>query len=153
LIIKYEKFQKPQILTMTKPYVSTVLPDEDDNDPSFIDTLLTTFDLKTTLSAAKASKIADAKQASLRYSSGLDDHISVAEAQDTADVSKAHEDREAQAQQVLFSQLCLHMSTLKSPFNRNDTPAPVDVSLDETPQRGLTRHANNLYDDLYYNHS
>jgi hypothetical protein len=92
LIIKSKKIQKPQILTMTKPHVSTVLPDAED-DPSFIDTLLTMFDLKTTLSAAKATKIADAKQGSLRYSSGLDEHLSVAEARDTADVTKACEDR------------------------------------------------------------
>jgi hypothetical protein len=136
---------------MTKSHVSTVLQDEED-DPSFIDTLLTTFDLKTTLSAAKATKIADAKQGSLQYSPGLDEHLSVAEARDTADVAKAREDREAQAQHDLFSQLRSHMSTLKSPFNPNVTPAPVDVSLDETPRTGLTRHANNLYDDLYYNH-
>jgi hypothetical protein len=44
------------------------------------------------------------------------------------------------------------MPTLKSPFNRNDTPAPVDVSLGEMPQTGLTRHANNLYENLYHNH-
>jgi hypothetical protein len=133
---------------MIKPHVSTVLSDEDDDDPSFIEGLFAKLDLKPT-SAAKASKIADAKQASLRYSSGLDEHISVAEARDTADVA---EDREAQAQQGLFSQLRSHMSTLKSPFNRNDTPAPVDVSLDETPRTGMTQHANNLYDDLYHNH-
>jgi hypothetical protein len=107
LIIKSKRFQKnPQILTMTKPYVSTVVSDEDDDDPSFIDGLLAQLDLKPT-SAAKASKIADAKQASLRYSSGLDEHISVAEARDTADVAEA---REAQAQQGLFSHLRLHMS-------------------------------------------
>jgi hypothetical protein len=47
---------------MTKPYVSTVLPDGDDDDPSVIDGLLAQLDLKST-SAAKASKIADAKQA------------------------------------------------------------------------------------------
>jgi hypothetical protein len=134
---------------MTKSYVSTVLSDEDDENPSFIDGLLAQLDPKSTLAAAKASKIADAKQASLRDSSSLDEHLSVAEARDTADVAEA---REAQAQQGLFSQLRLHMSTLKSPFNRNDTPAPVDVSLDETPRTGMTRHANNLYDDLYYNH-
>jgi hypothetical protein len=133
---------------MTKPYVSTVLSNEDDNDPSIIDGLFAKMDLLPT-SAAEASKIADAKQASLGNSSGLDEHISVAEAQDTADVT---EDREAQAQQGLFSQLRSHMSTLKSPFNRNDTPAPVEVSLDEMPQTGMTRHANNLYDDLYHNH-
>jgi hypothetical protein len=115
---------------MTKPYVSTVLPDAED-DPSFIDTLLTTLDLKTTISAAKATKIADAKQASLRDSSGLDEHLSVAEARDTADVAEA---REAQAQHGLFSQLCSHMSTLKSPFNRNDTPAPVDVLMKRPEQ-------------------
>jgi hypothetical protein len=143
LIIRSKKFQKP--------HVSTVLPDKDD-DPSFIDTLLTTLDLKNTLSAAKATKIADDKQTSLRYSSGLDEHLSVAEARDTADVAKARKDREAQAQHGLFSQLRSHMSILKSPFNRNDTPAPVDVSLDETPGAGLTRHANNLYDNLYFNH-
>jgi hypothetical protein len=150
LIIQSKTFQKPQILTMTKPHVSTVLSDAED-DPSFIDTLLTTFDLKTTLSAAKATKTADAKQGSLRYSSGLDEHLLVAEAQDTADVAKARKDREAQAQHGLFSQLRSHMSTLKSPFNPNDTPSPVNVTLDETPQTGLTRHANNLYDGLYYN--
>jgi hypothetical protein len=103
LIIKSKFFQKPQILTMTKLYVSTVLSDEDDDDPSFIDGLLAKLDLKTT-SAAKASKIADAKQVSLRYSSGLDEHISVAEARDTADVAEARE-AQAQAQQGLFSQL------------------------------------------------
>jgi hypothetical protein len=162
---------------MTKPHVSTVPPDEDD-DPSFIDGLLTTLDLKNTLSAAKATKIADAKQTSLRYSSGLDEHLLVAEARDTADAAKACEAREArkareaQGQQGLFSQLRSHMSTLKSPFNQNDTPAPVDVSLDEiprtfnrndtpaqvevsldeTPRTGITRHTNNLYDDPYHNH-
>jgi hypothetical protein len=51
----------------------------------------------------------------------------------------------------LFSQLRSHMSTLKSPFNPNDTPSPADVTLDETPRTGLTRHANNVYDDLYIN--
>jgi hypothetical protein len=138
---------------MTKPYVSTVLSNEDDDDRSIIDGLFVKLDLLPT-SAAEASKIADAKQASLRYSSGLDECISVAEARDTADVAEAREAREAQAQaqQGLFSQLRSHMSTLKSPFNRNDTPAPVEVSLDETPQTGMTRHANNLYDDLYHNH-
>jgi hypothetical protein len=64
---------------MTKPHFSTVLPDAED-DLSFIDTLLTTLDLNTTLFAAKATKIADAKQTSLRSSSGLDEHLSVAEA-------------------------------------------------------------------------
>jgi hypothetical protein len=44
------------------------------------------------------------------------------------------------------------MSNLKSPFNQDDTPAPVEVSLDETPWTGLTRHAKNLYDNLYHNH-
>jgi hypothetical protein len=73
----------------------------------------------------------------------------VAEARDTADVAEACE---ARAQQGLFSQLRSHMSTLKSPFNQNDIPAPVDVSLDETPRTGMTRHANNMYDNLYYNH-
>jgi hypothetical protein len=136
---------------MTKPYVSTVLPEEED-DPSFIDGLLTKWDLKTTLSAAKATKIADAKQTSLWYSYCLDEQLPVAEVWDTTDVAKAREDRDAQAQHGLFSQLRLHMSTLKSPFNQNDTPAPADVSLDETPRTGLTRHANNLYDDLYFSH-
>jgi hypothetical protein len=135
---------------MTKPHVSKVPPDAED-DPSFIDTLLTTLDLKTNLSAAKATKIADAKQGSLQYSSGLDEHLSVAEARDTADVAKAREDCEAQAQHGLFSQLCSHMSTLKSPFNPNDTPSPVDITLEETPRTGLTQHANHMYDDLYYN--
>jgi hypothetical protein len=51
---------------MTKPHVSKVLPDAED-DPSIIDTLFTTLDLKITLSAAKATKIADAKQGPLRY--------------------------------------------------------------------------------------
>jgi hypothetical protein len=83
---------------MTKPYVSTVLSDEDDDDPSFIDGLLAQLDLKSTL---KASKIADAKQASLRYSSGLDEHLSVAEARDTADVAEAREAREAREGCVL----------------------------------------------------
>jgi hypothetical protein len=64
---------------MTKPHVSTVLSNEDDDDPSIIDGLFAKLDLYNT-SAAEASKIADAKQASLRYSSGLDEHISVAEA-------------------------------------------------------------------------
>jgi hypothetical protein len=121
LIIKSKKIQKPQILTMTKPHVSTVLLNEDD-DPSIIDGLFAKLDLYNT-SAAEASKIADAKQPSLRYSSGLDEHISVAEARDTPDVAEAREARKAQAQQGLFSQLRSHMSTLKSPFNRNDTPA------------------------------
>jgi hypothetical protein len=133
---------------MTKPHVSTVLSNEDDDNPSIIDGLFAKLDLMST-SAAEASKIADAKQASLRSSSGLDEHISVAEARDTAYVAEA---REAQAQQGLFSHLRSHMSTLKSPFNQNNTPAPVEVSLDETPRTGMTRHANNLYDDLYHNH-
>jgi hypothetical protein len=77
---------------MTKPYISTVLSDEDDDDPSFIDGLLAQLDLKST-SGAKASKIADAKQASLRDSSGLDEHLSVAEARDTADVAEARKAR------------------------------------------------------------
>jgi hypothetical protein len=72
----------------------------------------------------------------------------VAEARDTAE---ACEDREAQAQHGLFYQLRSHMSTLKSPFNPNDTPSPADVTLDETPRTGLTRHANNVYDNLYIN--
>jgi hypothetical protein len=136
---------------MTKPHVSTVLSNEDDDDPSIIDGLFTKLDLYNT-SAAEASKIADAKQASLRSSSGLDEHISAAEARDTANVAETRKAREAQAQQGLFSQLRSHMSTLKLPFNRNNTPAPVEVSLDETPRTGMTRHANNLYDDLYHNH-
>jgi hypothetical protein len=126
--MKSKKFQKPQILTMTKPHVSTVLSNEDD-DPSIIDGLFAKLDLIAT-SAAEGTKIADAKQASLRPSSGLDEHISVAEARDTANVAEACE---AQAQQGLFSQLRSHMSNLKSPFNQNNTPAPVEVSLDETP--------------------
>jgi hypothetical protein len=134
LIIKSKTSQQPQILTMTKPYVSTVPPDKED-DPSFTDGLLTKWDLKTTLSAAKATKIADAKQISLRSSSGLDEHLSVAEARDIADVAKAREDRDAQVPHSLFSQLCSHMSTLKSPFNPNDTPSPVDITLDETPEQ------------------
>jgi hypothetical protein len=44
------------------------------------------------------------------------------------------------------------MSNLKSPFNQKDTPAPVEVSLDEMARAELTRHANNLYDNLYHNH-
>jgi hypothetical protein len=64
---------------MTKPHVSTVLSNEDDDDPSIIDSLFTKLELLPT-SAAEASKIADAKQASLRSSSGLDEHISAAEA-------------------------------------------------------------------------
>jgi hypothetical protein len=81
---------------MTKPYVSTVLSNEDD-DPSIIDGLFAKLDLIAT-SAAEATKITDAKQASLRPSSGLDEHISVAEAQDTANVAEALEAREAHAQ-------------------------------------------------------
>jgi hypothetical protein len=79
-------------------------------------------------SAAEASKIADAKEASLRTSSGLDEHMSAAEARDTANVAEAPE-----AKQGLFSQFRSHMSNLKSPFNQNDTPAPVEVLLDGTP--------------------
>jgi hypothetical protein len=48
--------------------------------------------------------------------------------------TKAREDHEAQAQHGLFHQLRSHMSTLKSPFNPNDTPSPVDVTLDDTPR-------------------
>jgi hypothetical protein len=151
LIIKSKKIQKPQILTMNKPYVSTVLSNEDDNNPSIMDGLFAKLDLYNT-SAAEASKIADAKQASLWSSCGIDEHISAAETRDTANVAETRKAREAQAQQGLFSQLRLHMSTLKSPFNRNDTPAPVEVSLDETPRTGMTQHANNLFDGLYHNH-
>jgi hypothetical protein len=122
---------------MTKPYVSTVLPDAED-DPSYIEGLLTKFNLKTNLSAAKATKIADAKQTSLRSSSGLDEHLSVAEARDTASVAKAHEDRDGQVQHGLFSQLRSHMSTLKSPFNPHDTPSPADVTFEEAARTGLT---------------
>jgi hypothetical protein len=136
---------------MTKPYVSTVLSNEDDDDPSIVDGLFAKLDMYNT-SAAEASKIADAKQAPLPSSSGIDEHISAAEARDTANVAETCEAREAQAQQGVFSQLRLHMSTLKSPFNRNDTPTPVEVLLDETPRTGMTRHANNLFDDLYHNH-
>jgi hypothetical protein len=128
----------------------TVPPDEED-DPPFIDGLLITWDLKTTLSAAKATKIADAKQTSLRSSSGLDEYLLVAKARDIADVAKAREDRDPQVPNGLFSHLHLHMSTLKCPFNPNYTPSPVDVTLDETPRTGLTRHANNVYDDSYIN--
>jgi hypothetical protein len=137
---------------MNKLYVSTVLPDKED-DPSFIDTFVSKWDLKTTLSAAKATKIADAKQTSLRSSSSLDEHLLVAEARDKADIAKAREDRDAQVQHGLLSQLCSHMSTLKSPFNPHDTPSPVDITLEleETPRTGLTRHTNNVYDDLYIN--
>jgi hypothetical protein len=130
---------------MTKPHVSTVLSNEDD-DPSIIDELFSQLDLMTT-SAVEATKIADAKQASLRPTSGLDEHMSVAEARDTADVAEARE-----AKQGLFSQFRSQMSNLKSPFNQNDTPAPVEVSLDGMPRTELTRHANNLYDNLYHNH-
>jgi hypothetical protein len=49
---------------MTKPHVSTVLSNEDDDDPSIIDGLFAKLDLMTT-SAVEATKIADAKQASL----------------------------------------------------------------------------------------
>jgi hypothetical protein len=132
---------------MTKPHVSKVLPDAED-DPSFIDTLLSTLDLKTTLSAAKATKVADAKQASLRSSSGLDEHLSVAEARDIADAAKAREYPDAQVPHGLFCELRSHMSTLKSPFNQNGTPSPVDVTLDETPRTGLTRHTNHMYDRI-----
>jgi hypothetical protein len=59
---------------MTKPHVSTVLPNEDD-DASIIDDLFSRLDLMIT-SAVEASKIADAKQASIRSSSGIDEHIS-----------------------------------------------------------------------------
>jgi K+-transporting ATPase c subunit len=96
---------------MTKPYVSTVPPDEKDN-PSFIDGWLTKWDLKTTLSAAKATEIADAKQTSLRSSSGLDEHLSVAEARDIADVAKAREDRNAQVPHGLFSTSCAHVNPI-----------------------------------------
>jgi hypothetical protein len=72
---------------MAKPRVSTVLPNEDD-DASIIDDLFSKLDLMTT-SAAEASKIADAKEASLRPSSGLDEHMSVAEARDTANAAEA----------------------------------------------------------------
>jgi hypothetical protein len=100
-------------------------------------------DLCTT-SADEASEIADAKEASLRTSSGFDDYMSAAEARDAANVAEAHE-----AKQGLFSQFRLHMSNLKSPFNQKDTPALVEVSLDGTPRTEMTRHANNLYDNLY----
>jgi hypothetical protein len=63
---------------MTKPRVSTVPPNEDD-DVSIIDDLFTKLDL-IAASAAEASKIAVAKEASLRTSSGLDEHMSAAEA-------------------------------------------------------------------------
>jgi oligoendopeptidase F len=108
---------------MTKPRVSTVLPDEDD-DASIIDDMFAKLDLCTT-SAVEASKITDAKEASLRTSSGLDDYMSAAEARDTANVAEARE-----AKQGLFSQFRSHMSNLKSPFNQKDTSAPVEVSLD-----------------------
>jgi hypothetical protein len=94
--------------------------------------------------ADEASEIADAIEASLRTSSGFDEYISAAEAWDAANVAEAHE-----AKQGLFSQFRSHISNLKSPFNQKDTPAPVEVSLDETPWTEMTRHANNLYDNLY----
>jgi hypothetical protein len=130
---------------MTKPRVSTVPPNEDDN-ASIIDELFTKLDLCTT-SAVEASKIADAKEAPLRTSSGLDEHMSAAEARDTANVAEAHKEK-----QGLFSQFRSHMSNLKSPFNQKDTPDPVEVSLDGTPRIEMTRHAHNLYDNLYHNH-
>jgi hypothetical protein len=49
-------------------------------------------------SADEASEIADAKEASLRTSSGLDDYMSAAEARDAANVAEAHK-----AKQGLFS--------------------------------------------------
>jgi hypothetical protein len=119
---------------MTKPRVSTVLQDKDD-DASIIDDMFTKLDLCTT-SAVEASKIADAKEASLRTSSGLDEHMSAAEARDTADVADVAEAREAK--QGFFSQFRSHVSNLKSPFNQKDTPAPVEVSLDGTPRTELT---------------
>jgi hypothetical protein len=73
--------------------------------------------------------------------------MSAAVARDAANVAEAHE-----AKQGLFSQFRLHMSNLKPPFNQKDTPAPVEVSLDGTPRTEMTRHANNLYDNLYHNH-
>jgi hypothetical protein len=142
LIIKFKIFQKPQILTMTKPRVSTVLQDKDD-DASSLDDIFAKLDLYNT-SADEASEIADAKEASLRTSSGFDEYISAAEARDAANVAEAHE-----AKQGLFSQFRSHISNLKSPFNQKDTPALVEVSLDGTPRTKITRHANNLYDNLY----
>jgi hypothetical protein len=112
---------------MTKPRVSSVLPNEDD-DALSIDDMFAKLDLCTNY-ADEASKIADAKEASLRTSSGLDDYMSAAEARDAAIVAEAHE-----AKQGLFSQFRSHMSNLKSPFNQKDTPTPVEVSLDETPR-------------------
>jgi hypothetical protein len=41
----------------------------------------------------------------------------------------------------------LYYNNLLDLSNRNDTPAQVEVSLDETPQTGITRHTNSLYDN------
>jgi hypothetical protein len=143
LIIKSIIFQKPQSLTMTKPRVSTVLQDKDD-DASSLEGMFAKLDMYNT-SADEASEIADAKEASVRTSSGFDEYMSAAEARDEANVAEAHE-----AIQGLFSQFRSHISNLKSPFNQKDTPAPVEVSLVETPRTEMTRHANNLYDNLYH---
>jgi hypothetical protein len=69
---------------MTKPRVSTVLHDEDD-DASSLEDIFAKLDLYNT-SADEASEIADAKEASLRTSSGFDEYISAAEARDAANV-------------------------------------------------------------------
>jgi hypothetical protein len=143
LIIKSKKIQKPQILTMTKPRVSTVLHDEDD-DASSLEDMFAKLDLYNT-SADEASQIADAKEASLQTSAGFDEYMSAAEARDATNIAEAHK-----AKQGLFSQFRSHISNLKSPFNQKDTPAPVEVSLDGTPRTEMTRHANNLYDNLYH---
>jgi hypothetical protein len=122
---------------MTKPHVSTVPHDEDD-DESCLEDMFAKLDLYNT-SADEAFEIADAKEALLRTSSGFDEYMSAAEARDAANVTEAHE-----AKQGLFSQFRSHISNLKSPFNQKDTPAPVEVSLDESPQTEMTRHANKL---------
>jgi hypothetical protein len=127
---------------MTKPRVSTVLHNEDDDSTS-LEAMFAKLDLYT--SAEEASKIADAKEASLQTSSSFDEYMSAAEARDAANVAAAHKEK-----QGLFSQFRLHTSNLKSPFNQRNTPAPAEVSLVETPQTEMTQHANNLYDNLYH---
>jgi hypothetical protein len=71
--------------------------------------------------------------------------MSASEPHNEANVAAAKE-----AKQGLFSQFRSHLSNLKSPFNQGNTPAPAEVSLVETPRTGMTRHANNMYGNLYH---
>jgi hypothetical protein len=62
---------------MIKPRLSTII--DDDNDTRSIDDLFTKLDMAEGVTAKEASNIADAKEASLRSSSGLFEYMSASD--------------------------------------------------------------------------